>query len=246
MVTATLLTFAACWLFASSGMSGRASRVFAVRGDTASVPTAEPTRGRVARAGPRTVLCVSSGAAVGLVLVGPLATPLGGLAGAVASYYIGRLEPAAVRREREQVEADLPLAVDLLASCTAAGRSVDHSLLLVADAVGGPLARHFRLVAQRLALGGDSAVQWRQLAGRPEFRQLGKAMARSAESGAPVSDVLHRLGDDRRRERRWRNEQRARAVGVQAAGPLAACFLPAFMLVGVVPTIAGAIRHLGL
>ena len=32
---------------------------------------------------------------------------------------------------------------------------------------------------------------------------------------------------------------RARTVGVKAAGPLAACSSPAFMLIGVLPTIAG-------
>ncbi len=33
---------------------------------------------------------------------------------------------------------------------------------------------------------------------------------------------------------------------MKAAGPLAACFLPAFMLIGVVPTIAGAFSNLVL
>ena len=69
---------------------------------------------------------------------------------------------------------------------------------------------------------------------------------RTAESGAPLVEGLSRLAADRRRERRTQTQLRARSVGVKAAGPLAACFLPAFMLIGVVPTIAGAFSNLVL
>jgi hypothetical protein len=43
-----------------------------------------------------------------------------------------------------------------------------------------------------------------------------------------------------RRRRRARADAIARGVGVRAAAPLGACFLPAFLLIGVVPTIVGA------
>ncbi len=69
-------------------------------------------------------------------------------------------------------------------------------------------------------------------------------MLRALESGAPLADGLTRLAADRRRERNTQVQRRARTVGVKAAGPLAACFLPAFMLIGVVPTIAGAFSRL--
>ncbi len=69
-------------------------------------------------------------------------------------------------------------------------------------------------------------------------------MERSTESGAPLADGLTRLAEDCRRERRTETQLRARKVGVKAAGPLAACFLPAFMLVGVVPTVAGSFQRL--
>ena len=38
--------------------------------------------------------------------------------------------------------------------------------------------------------------------------------------------------------------ERARRAGVQAVGPLAACFLPAFVLVGVVPVVVGVAQAL--
>ena len=39
-------------------------------------------------------------------------------------------------------------------------------------------------------------------------------------------------------------EARARTVGVRAAAPLGLCLLPAFVLVGVVPLVAGTVASL--
>ena len=52
---------------------------------------------------------------------------------------------------------------------------------------------------------------------------------------------MGRLSDDLRRASRADVESRARAVGVKAAVPLGVCLLPAFVLVGVVPLVAGAV-----
>jgi hypothetical protein len=41
-------------------------------------------------------------------------------------------------------------------------------------------------------------------------------------------------------------EERARAVGVKAAVPLGLCLLPSFLLIGVVPLVAGLLRSLSL
>ena len=61
---------------------------------------------------------------------------------------------------------------------------------------------------------------------------------RSAQSGAPLSTVLARIAQDMRRDRHAAVEVAARSAGVRAVAPLAACFLPAFLLVGVVPVVA--------
>ena len=61
------------------------------------------------------------------------------------------------------------------------------------------------------------------------------------ESGSSVSEAMTRLADDLRRSARADVESRARAVGVKAAIPLGVCLLPAFVLVGVVPLVAGSL-----
>ena len=58
------------------------------------------------------------------------------------------------------------------------------------------------------------------------------------ETGAPLSSVLARIAEDMRRDRQVAVEVAARSAGVKAVAPLAACFLPAFLLLGVVPVVA--------
>ena len=176
--------------------------------------------------------------------MGAIGAAAGAVAGVGLSVWVGRLEPAAVTRAREEIRRDLPLAVDLLAACSSVGRSVQEALPAVSHAVGGALGARLDEIVTRLSLGADPAAEWARLALDPGLAQLGRTMQRSTESGAPLAAGLSRLAEDCRRERRTETQLRARKVGVKAAGPLAACFLPAFMLVGVVPTVAGSFQRL--
>ena len=49
--------------------------------------------------------------------------------------------------------------------------------------------------------------------------------------------AVERLADELARSGRAETEERARAVGVQAAVPLGLCLLPAFVLIGIVPLV---------
>jgi threonine dehydrogenase-like Zn-dependent dehydrogenase len=59
-----------------------------------------------------------------------------------------------------------------------------------------------------------------------------------------VGDSLAHLVEDLRRDRTIDADETARRVAVRSAGPLGLCFLPAFVLVGVAPTIVGAFSQL--
>jgi pilus assembly protein TadC len=177
---------------------------------------------------------------------GQLGAVLGVPAGIGLSWWVSRLESPSQAREREEISRDLPLAADLLSACVLVGRPVDEALLLVSRALGGALGVRLDRLTARLALGSDPLTEWRRATVDPQLAPLARAMVRTLESGAPIGDALSRLAEDRRRERRTQTQLRARNVGVKAAGPLAACFLPAFMLIGIVPTIAGAFSNLVL
>ena len=188
-------------------------------------------------------VCLVTASLAGAVVAGSLGLALGALAGVVVSLAVGRLEPPSVARERAAVVRDLPLAVDLLAACSEIGLPIESALPQVAVAVGGPLRRRLDTLQSRLALGASPVEEWQRIASDPVLRRFGLAMVRTHRSGAPVAESLRRVAVDVRRERRARAQEVARSVAVRAAAPLAVCFLPAFMVIGVVPTIVGGFSH---
>jgi hypothetical protein len=78
------------------------------------------------------------------------------------------------------------------------------------------------------------------LAVDPAIRPLARALAATAARGTSPVPVLNRVAQDARDAARWEAESRARSVGARAAAPLGLCFLPAFVLVGIVPVVATA------
>ncbi len=231
---------AACAVLALPGIDrARArSRVLRLRGATPSRTTSGARREPVGR---RLVA-----GALGLGLFAAVGGPAGAFAGVVAAVgcamAIRRLEPPAERRRRERLRADLPVAADLLAACLLAGSMLPDAARAVADAVGGPLGERLHYLVAMLRLGADPADAWRRLAGEePALAPLARTVARTVDSGAPVADAMTQLAERLRLERRWAAAARARRVGVQATVPLGLCFLPAFVLIGVVPVVIGLV-----
>jgi Flp pilus assembly protein TadB len=173
---------------------------------------------------------------VGALIAGPAA--------AATWWATGRLESPAERRRREQLAASVPLVVDLMAACLAVGLSPAAAVAQISAAVDPPAAGELGALVNRLRLGVDPVTVWRELATHPQLGGLGRSMARAMESGASVADAMQRLAGDLRRRSRADVEKRARAVGVRAAIPLGVCLLPAFVLVGVVPLVAGSVSVL--
>ncbi|MQA78065.1 MAG: hypothetical protein GEV10_06240 [Streptosporangiales bacterium] len=163
-----------------------------------------------------------------------------GAACAVACHVVlGRLEPSRVRRRRQRLAGDLPVTVDLMAACLRSGSTPVAAAEAVSRAVGGPVGDALHGVVSLLRLGGDPAESWSVLAKDEALATLGRAMARAMSSGAPVSAALDHVATEARERRRLLAEEAARKVGVRAAAPLGLCFLPAFVLLGVVPVVAG-------
>ncbi|MBA3618534.1 MAG: type II secretion system F family protein [Acidothermales bacterium] len=188
----------------------------------------------------RILAATLAGAGLAITVGGITGLVLGPLAAFALERWLRRLEPAAVRRERARLQADLPLAADLLAACLASGSPPVDGLAAVADALGGPLAERIRPLVATLRLGGDPATAYRALAqATPALAPLARGLQRAATSGTAPAEAVTVLAGELRAARRWEAEARARQVGVRAAAPLGICFLPAFMLIGVVPVVAG-------
>lgn len=190
------------------------------------------------------VAALSVGCGVAVLVSGTPGLAAGLIATVAGWQGVRRLETPAARRRRERLEAGLPHAVDLLSACLAAGQAPGPAVEQVAAADDGPLGEELAAVTTRLGLGADPVAVWRDFADHPQLGRLGRCVARAVDSGASVAEAMTRLAEDLRRDARARVEGRARAVGVKAALPLGLCMLPAFVLVGVVPLVAGSMSAL--
>jgi Flp pilus assembly protein TadB len=189
-------------------------------------------------------LSLLAGAGAALFVGGP-AAPVAGVAGAATGWWwLGRSEPASRRRHREQVVRDLPHVVHLMGAALASGSAPAEAVRLVGDALPGPAADRLRPVAEQLALGADPTRVWGNLGEDESLAPLGRTLARAHQTGAPVVAAVARLADELAREARAGIEDRARTVGVKAALPLGLCLLPSFLLLGIVPLVAGLVSGL--
>ncbi|MET7399258.1 type II secretion system F family protein [Dactylosporangium sp. NPDC005572] len=174
----------------------------------------------------------SMGAAFGSVAVGVGAA-------VVCWLLLRKAESPRVRRERAAARADLPFAADLLAAALHAGAAPDRAAYAVgrsmgAASVGGRLVT----IGRALRGGAPPAVAWGQLGEIPGGTRLARAATRSAEHGTALAQTFEKQAADLRRDRAAFLEARVRKTSVYAVLPVGLCFLPAFVLIGVVPVVA--------
>jgi Flp pilus assembly protein TadB len=238
-VVPALLAAVAVYLARPYGGRGRTGRSLPLSPPRAGRAVPEPARRRAA--------AVLGGLGVAAVL--------GGVAGLLAApvvayaldHRIARLPARAeVRRDRHLVRR-LPVACDLLAACLAAGAPVHESVAAVAAAVGGPLGAELSAVARRWLLTGSAESAWAGVAaaapGGP-LHPVAVACRRAERGGASLRALLGELAEEARDAARAEGEAAARRAGVHAVAPLGLCFLPAFVLLGVVPLVAGMLARL--
>jgi pilus assembly protein TadC len=161
-----------------------------------------------------------------------------------AGVRIGRPRPQA----RPISGAD-PLAVasslDVLAVCLAAGMAVSTAAAVTAASAPPTLAEVLRRAADLLALGADPVVAWSfspdttHSAVDDHTVALLRLARRSASSGTALAAGVAELADQSRHGAAHAATAAAERAGVLIAGPLGLCFLPAFVLLGIVPVVAG-------
>lgn len=253
-VLAALLAGLAAALFVGSP-TGRISRIGSETngGRTATRPAALRSwvRGRP-DAPPMTrrlVLGLAAALAVGVLAytvggvfallgwcVAPLVVP-------VCVVVLGHLEPVRARRRRERLRSGVPHALELMSACLAAGMPLRTATAAVAECFEGPVADDLHQVLALVNLGTADADAWNSLRSSPEWGATVVDLTRSVESGTRMVDVLLHHAHDARDRRRATVEVEAKAVGVRSVLPLMVCFMPAFLLVGVFPTVASALLN---
>ena len=184
-------------------------------------------------------LSLAAGLGAAMFLGGPAGLVAGPVVVVLCLRAVRRSEDPHARRRREEAAAQLPHLVLLLGAVLRGGAPPESAVLIVAAAFPGPAADRLDGIRSRLALGLDPGTVWDGLADDPVLAPLGRTLGRAGRSGAPVAEAVDRLAQDLAARHRAEREDLARAVGVRAALPLGLCLLPSFLLLGIVPLVAG-------
>ncbi|MFI5915524.1 type II secretion system F family protein [Dactylosporangium sp. NPDC051541] len=190
----------------------------------------------------RWLFALAGGGGVALAAGGVRGVVAGAVGAGLGVVLLGRVEPARVRRERATARSDLPFAADLLAAALRAGAPPDRAVLAVGEVLGGPVGQRLLRVGRALRQGAAPEQAWGCLDDLPGGARLGRAAARSAEHGLALTRTLGRQACDLRVAQAAAATAAVRRVGVLAVLPVAVCFLPAFVLAGVVPVIVGLVH----
>ncbi|HEX8929250.1 MAG TPA: type II secretion system F family protein [Actinomycetota bacterium] len=153
---------------------------------------------------------------------------------------------AATRRLAGRSEA-APAVLDLLGAALLAGLNPHKAVLRVAERAPDALHEDLGLAAAVLRLGGTPSAALRAAADRSgldELRAAAAALEAAERWGAPPAEALAARAEALRTRARLRAEAEAGRAAVRLVFPLVLCFLPAFVLLVVVPTVISALRAL--
>jgi Flp pilus assembly protein TadB len=131
----------------------------------------------------------------------------------------------------------IPLAADLMSACLRAGATLPDAVA-AATGSGGPwLHERTRPVVAALRAGAPPAEAWRPWLADERLAPVAHTCVRTAGSGAAAAAELLRVAARLRARQRTVTQHRVARASVWVVLPLGLCFLPAFVLVGVVPLV---------
>jgi pilus assembly protein TadC len=156
---------------------------------------------------------------------------------------LGWVEPRSARRRRQQLIMEVPQALELMAACLGAGLPARTACAAVVRTFDGAVADDLGQVLALQQLGVPDVAAWRTLRDHPQFGLAAADLARSVESGTSMVEGLRHHAATAREARRSELQVRARTVGVRSVLPLMMCFIPSFLLLGIVPAVVSAVFH---
>lgn len=185
--------------------------------------------------------------------VGEVFLPVVWLSPLAAIFVLAAIPAVIVRGRRRkrvrQIEQDLPLTLDLLATLAEAGLSFDAALdrVLETQRRKRPLAEDFRLFRLEILTGRqrvDALQRLNRHVNVPWFGIFVSALIHAEQVGAGLAATLRAQADDLRGRRRERALALAMAVPVKLLFPLIVCFLPGIMIASLGPIIFQIVQAL--
>jgi tight adherence protein C len=203
---------------------------------------------------PSGFLAAKAGLAVGGGLLGlALGAAVGAFGGFVFAVIFGflgfRLPDLFVsgraKQRREQVRAELPDALDLLAVSVEAGLGFDGAMGKITDHMEGALVEEFGLALSEMRVGEGRADALRKMAERvpaPELAAFVRAIIQADQLGMSLGRILRVQAADSRLRRQAAAEERAMKAPIKMLFPTVLFIFPAMFLVVLGPAFLNIMK----
>lgn len=222
--------------------------------------SSETQRDQLARSGVRIgaqvmwsvrVGCAVAGALIG-IMVFPLLGGARGAAGIGLCLVLGLIAPQVwlmMRRRswRDEIDRQLPDALDLLTICVSAGQSLDAALRTVSVRMEGALADGFRQVVEEAAYSSRSEALLR-FSERAEVASLTifvASLVQAERTGARIVDILREQAATVRQARRLKVEAKANQLAAKMLIPMILFIFPTLVIMMLAPVVPMIMEALG-
>jgi tight adherence protein C len=181
----------------------------------------------------------------GLVIGGSASGFGGGLLfaalGAAAGFVVpGLLVSTRTKRRREELRAQLPDALDLLAVSVEAGLGFDGAITKLTEHMEGALTEELSLTLNEMRIGESRHEALKKLAERsaaPEVANFSRAIIQADQLGISLGRILRVQAVDSRNRRQAAAEERAMKAPIKMLFPTVAFIFPAMFLVILAPAL---------
>lgn len=185
------------------------------------------------------------GAFVGFLLGasswGPVGAVLLSLALATGGFALpGILVSGRAKRRREEIRAQLPDALDLLAVSVEAGMGFDGAISKLTEYMDGPLGEEFALTLGEIRIGesrSDALKKLGERANTPEVAAFTRAIVQADQLGISLGRILRVQASDSRDKRQAAAEEKAMKAPVKMLFPTVMFIFPTMFLVILGPAL---------
>jgi tight adherence protein C len=152
----------------------------------------------------------------------------------------GILVSGRAKRRREEIRAQLPDALDLLAVSVEAGMGFDGAISKLTEYMDGPLGEEFALTLGEMRIGesrSDALKKLGERAATPEVANFTRAIIQADQLGISLGRILRVQAIDTRDKRQSAAEEKAMKAPIKMLFPTVMFIFPAMFLVILGPAL---------
>jgi tight adherence protein C len=180
-----------------------------------------------------------AGALLGVVFGGAVTGPGGALLFPFMLAGVGFIVPdlalsAKARARKDQIRAELPDALDLMAVSVEAGMGFDGAISKLTEHMSGPLTDEFALTLSEIRIGESRQDALKKLSDRtdtPELSAFVRSIIQADQLGISLGRILRVQATDSRLKRQAAAEERAMKAPIKMLFPTVFFIFPAMFLV---------------